>query len=234
MKMNSFDIIQKQIQKGGVVSPFLFLSPNLELLHWELYTYILSLLKDHDIDMQSLFHISDSDEAIKIEEIKKLLTHGEIKPRFKFQIFLIENISRMTTQAQNSCLKFFEEPWEGNIIILTNSSESWILDTILSRVQIISWATHIRARVSEFYYDMIYSHDHQQSDELIRYMFSSKLEKWEYIEFLKALIEYISQTWKYIWLLENIHDDINGILKNNFQGKYIADTYIMKLQNAKW
>jgi hypothetical protein len=34
-------------------------------------------------------------------------------------------------------LKFFEEPDITNIIFLTNASESGILDTILSRVQII-------------------------------------------------------------------------------------------------
>jgi len=34
-------------------------------------------------------------------------------------------------------LKFFEEPDVTNIIFLTNTSESGILDTILSRVQTI-------------------------------------------------------------------------------------------------
>lgn len=231
MLVNSFEIIQQQIIKGGEISPFLFLSPNLELLHWELYNYILWLLGEYNIDRQSLFHISDSSDAIKIEEIKKLLTHAEIKPRFQFQVFFVENISRMTIQAQNSCLKFFEEPWEGNIIILTNSSEAGILETILSRVQSISLQKNISRSGSEFYYDMIYSYIEHQSDELIRYMFSAKLEKHEYVEFLKSLIEYISRNRSHTWLLDEIHEDINGILKNNLQGKYIVDKYIMKLGN---
>jgi HEPN domain-containing protein len=144
---------------------------------------------------------------------------------------LIENISRMTTQAQNSCLKFFEEPWEGNIIILTNNSESWVLETILSRVQTISVSKSSHDWYSEFYYDMMYSYIEQQSDEIIRYMFSAKLEKTEYVEFLKALLEYISKNRTHIWLLDEIHEDINGILKNNLQGKYIVDKYIMKLSS---
>jgi len=227
--MSNFDVIQTQIEKGGEISPFLFLSPNLEILHWELYNYILWLLGEYNIDRQSLFYISDTPDAIKIEEIKKLLAHGEIKPRFQFQIFCIENSSRMTTQAQNSCLKFFEEPWEGNIIILTNSSESGILETILSRVQSISIQNNTSSSGSEFYYDMIYSYAEQQSDELIRYIFSAKLEKHEYVEFLKSLIEYIAKNRSHTWLLDEIHEDINGILKNNLQGKYIVDKYIMKL-----
>ncbi len=136
----------------------------------------------------------------------------------------------MTTQAQNSCLKFFEEPWEWNIIILTNSSESGVLETILSRVQSISMQKTNTSQISEFYYDMIYSHAQQQSDELIRYMFSAKLEKQDYVSFLMSLIEYISKNSEFIWLLDEIHEDVNGILKNNLQGKYIADKYIMKLR----
>ena len=231
-RVSNFDIIKNQIAKGGEISPFLFLSSNLEVLNSELQSYIRSLLHDYEIDMQSLFQIVDSSEALKIEEVKKLLSHGEIKPRFKFQIFLIENISRMTPQAQNSCLKFFEEPWEWNIIVLTNGSESGILDTILSRVQSISLQKNAHSSVSEFYYDMIYSNQEQQSDELLRYMFSAKLEKSEYIEFLKALTEYISKTQKNISLLDEILEDMNGILKNNLQWKYIVDKYIMKLK--KW
>lgn len=229
-QVNSFDIITSQIEKGGEISPFLFMSPHLEILHSDLHSFILWLLKKQGIDIQSLFQVSDSGEAIKIEEVKKLLSHWEIKPRFKFQVFLIENISRMTTQAQNSCLKFFEEPGEGNIIILTNNSESGVLETILSRVQTISVRKSWWAQISEFYYDMIYSHIQQQSDELVRYMFWAKLEKDEYVKFLTSLIQYIAKNQKYIGLLDEIHEDINGILKNNLQGKYIVDKYIMKLK----
>lgn len=230
MQVNKFNVLQQQIEKGGEISPFLFLSPNLEILHSELMSFVVWLLSEYNIDLQSLFHISDSTEAIKIEEIKKIITNGEIKPRFQFQVFLIENISRMTVQAQNSCLKFFEEPWEGNIILLTNSSQSGILETILSRVQTISLNKGILSSGSEFYYDMIQSYSQMQSDELVRYMFSAKLEKLEYVEFLKSLIEYISRNKVHIDLLDELHEDMNGILKNNLQGKYIADKYIMKLK----
>lgn len=229
--MNNFEIITTQIQKGGEISPFLFLSQNIEILQSDIYSFILSVLKQYNIDEQSLFHIADSPEAIKIDEIKKFLSAWEIKPRFAFQVFLIENISRMTTQAQNSCLKFFEEPWEGNIIILTNSSESGILETILSRVSIIQFSPKGRneAMGDDFYYSMIETHIQKSSDELVRYMFGAKLEKSDYFVFLKTLIEYISKTWEFISLLDELHEDINGILNNNLQGKYIVDKYIMKL-----
>ena len=71
-QVNSFEILKNQIEKGGEISPFLFLSPNLEILHSELYSYISHLFSEYDIDMQSLFHISESAEALKIEEINEL------------------------------------------------------------------------------------------------------------------------------------------------------------------
>lgn len=95
------------------------------------------LLQQFQIDKNSLFVLEDTGESIKIEEIRKFLSSANEKPRFLFQVFIIENISRLTLQSANACLKFLEEPGFGNIIFLTNQSEAEVLDTILSRVQTI-------------------------------------------------------------------------------------------------
>lgn len=139
MMLNSFlqKNIAEKIKKGESMSPFLFLSSNLELISSEVESLAKILLKEHDIDINSLFLLRDTAESIKIEEMRSFLSKGNEKPRFKFQIFLIENISRMTLQSANAALKFFEEPGYGNIIFLTNLSEADVLDTILSRVQVI-------------------------------------------------------------------------------------------------
>lgn len=226
----SFQKISEAVMQKGEVSPFLFLSENLELLHANILAYLEGLRIEQGVDAQSIFHLSDSGESLKIAELKQFIAHGDVRPRFAFQVFVIENISRMTHQAQNACLKFFEEPWEGNIIILTDTSESWVLETILSRVQIIRTADVKQSENLEFYTSMIRSHTQQTSDELVRYFFSGKYEKEEYMKFLYALIEYIQQTGTYIHLLDEIHEDISWILKNNLQGRYIVDKYIMNLQ----
>ena len=230
--------IESSIQKGEQTAPFLFLWDNLELLHWELLWDIRMLLKKYEIDIQSLFHLEDDGANIKISEVKNFLSHGDIRPRFAFQVFFIENISRMTTQAQNACLKFFEEPWVGNIIILTNTSKSWILDTILSRVQIISSSQSLtftfsqkRDNTQSFYHSLIESHISKSSNELVRYFFSGKYEKDEYVNFLEELIWYIANSGNFLEFLDEIHEDIWGISKNNLQGRYIVDKYIMKLGN---
>jgi hypothetical protein len=64
---------------------------------------------------------------------------------------------------------------------------------------------------------------------LVRYFFSGKYEKDEYMVFLKTLIEYIWSKRVQMNLLDEIHEDIWGILKNNLQGRYVVDKYIMKL-----
>lgn len=232
--------INRLVRQGGQIAPLLFLWENPELLHAELLGDIHILLKEYEIDTQSLFHLEDDGESLKIWEVKNFLSHGDIRPRFAFQVFFIENISRMTTQAQNACLKFFEEPGKGNIIILTNNAKSWVLDTILSRVQIISSShssfldfnfSQKRNNTQSFYYSMIESHVLKNSDELVRYFFSGKYEKWEYINFLEELVWYITNSGNFLELLDEIHEDIWGISKNNLQGRYIVDKYIMKLRN---
>lgn len=70
---NNFSEIEKKIQKGGEISPFLFLSSNLEILHHELESYLLALLQERSIDKQSLFHLKDNGENLKISEVKQFI-----------------------------------------------------------------------------------------------------------------------------------------------------------------
>lgn len=135
----------------------------------------------------------DTGETLKIEEVKQFMTQAQNKPRFAFQIFYIERFSRMTPQAQNACLKFLEEPGEGNIVILTNPSEAGILETILSRVQNYTFFSGEHTQTHQFFHDMIVSHTQKKSDELVRYFFSAKLEKQEYLAFLQTVLSYIMQ-----------------------------------------
>lgn len=229
MLSNTFSLLQKKIDEKGEISPFLFLYSNPELFHSQLISECHALLWDYQIDAQSLFVLSDDGKNIKIEELKKFLTPADTRPRFQFQIFVIENISRMTTQAQNACLKFFEEPGVGNLIFLTNPSEAWILETIVSRVQIHDVRHNTQSEKNDFFYSLISSHVSGKSQEMIRYFFSEKYEKEEYIDFLKTLVSYIAKTGNYTQLLSQLEEDINGIIKNNLQARYIVDKYIMEL-----
>ena len=54
------------------------------------------------------------------------------------QVYIINNAERLNTQAANSILKFLEEPEPNIIAILVTNNKYSLLDTIVSRCQIIS------------------------------------------------------------------------------------------------
>lgn len=231
MNVDIFKILAEKIEKGGENSPFLLLNPNLELFHPQLESFIKSLLLKQEMDVLSLFVLADTGESIKIEEIKNFLGNAQIRSRFAFQVFIIENFSRATIQAQNSCLKMLEEPGEWNIFILTNQSESWILETILSRVQIFSTKKNLQNDSSQiqFFLHLIESYKEKQSMELLRYISKEKIEKQEAIFFLQALVEYIRKTGKLWHFLGKISDDIGAIEKYNANPRSIVDLYVLRI-----
>lgn len=228
MKDNLVNIIN-QIEKGEEISPFLFLGTNIELLDSQVKQIWNELLEKFDVPKVNFSVLDDNGENIKIKDIKEFIKPWELGTPYKFQIFLIENVSRMTLASFNSCLKFFEEPWVQNIIFLTNKSESWIIDTILSRVQIIHlWGT-TQTFENNFYFSMLDSYLKTKSSEIFSYFFRNKLEKKEYTDFLKNMIFYSKKHWVFLDLLEEIDEDITLIETNNVNAKWVVDKYLLKI-----
>lgn len=237
MKMNNNLFMDKftwKLSSGLVPSPYLFLSNNLELLNQNLEILSKELLSKFNIPDANLFILKDNSEKIKISNIKEFFKQSNIKTPYEFQIFLIENISRMTLQSANSCLKLFEEPWDWNIIFMTNKSESWILETILSRVQIENAVNGLKQFTNtniknEFFINLIDSYITQKKLDLVSYFFSSKLEKTEYIWFLNTLLNYWKSKLLFIDFLEELSQDIYSVEQNNVNIRYIVDKYILKI-----
>lgn len=228
--INFDEFLSKKIDKGEEISPFLFTGKNLEILNKTVYDLWIKILNKYDINKINLFTLKDDQEKIKIKEIKEFIEKSNTRGSDKFQIFFIENISRLTTQSSNSLLKFFEEPWIWNIIFTTNIWENNILDTILSRVQIIDFWWQKTNKKNNFYQDIIKNFIEENWNELINYIFKSKLEKQDYIDFLENLIIYFKENLININLLEEINEDINLIKQNNLNAKYIADKWIIKIK----
>ncbi|EST10334.1 DNA polymerase III subunit delta' [Sporolactobacillus laevolacticus] len=55
------------------------------------------------------------------------------------KVFIIEQAEKMTTQAENSLLKFIEEPHPGTLALLVTEHIHQLLDTIISRCQVLSF-----------------------------------------------------------------------------------------------
>jgi DNA polymerase III delta prime subunit len=227
--LDKIEKIIKQIEKGEELSPFLFIGQNSDLLNSRVEEMIFKIFINFDIPKINLIKLEDNWENIKIQEIKEFVKKWELGSPYKFQIFFLENISRLTLQSSNSCLKFFEEPWIQNIIFLTNSWENWILDTILSRVQIINLWLNKNIEQSNFYFNLLDNYLEKRNSEIFSYFFRNKLEKFEYIEFLKNLIIYSKKNFVLINLIEEIDEDINLIEKNNVNAKSIVDKYLLKI-----
>lgn len=231
LRVNNYtDILYEYLDGRGEKTPLLFLWSNQELISSKLESTLKNFMKERNLDISSLFFFPDTGESFKIDQVKEILTQSSLRARLWVQIFFIERIERFTPEAFNACLKFFEEPGEGNKIILSNPSESGILETILSRVQKIYTGENTFFSAHPFYFSLLQEHM-AGWDGLVRYFFSEKLEKADYVAFLKTLTlfsqEYmLPQREFYI----SIEEDIQGIMKNNLQAKYVVDRYILMIR----
>lgn len=223
------DRILDQINKDEWISPCLFLGENLELINADIIQMAQKILQEKNIPLSYLYTLTDSWEKIKIAEIKSFIEPSYSNPGYPIQIFCIENISRFTLQSANSCLKFFEEPWKNNVIFLTNTSESWILETILSRVQTFQLWGKLQTLQNPYFQSLIKEISEWNNTQALNYFYKAKIEKEEYIDFLKNIIYFAKINFIFIEKLSEIESDIQAISQNNVNAKYIIDKYLLTL-----
>lgn len=223
--------LKTKIKQGASNSPCLFLWSNIELINSKVKDFSNELLNEFGIPKSYLYIFENDSSKIKIKDIKNFVELSKTKSTYKFQIFLIENIWNLTIKAWNSLLKILEEPWVDNIFFLTSTWENSILETILSRVQIINLWNNKILQKSTFYYDLIEKYKKNNNKEIFSYFYLNKLDKEEYIIFLENLILFFKKNiseinLKNIW---EIDSDINWIKQNNLLAKNIVDKWLMIL-----
>jgi len=69
----------------------------------------------------------------------------------------------------------------------------------------------------------------KKSPEIFSYFFRNKLEKDDYLKFLKNMILYSKKYGVFLDLLIELDEDINLIQGNNVNAKYIVDKYLLKI-----
>lgn len=83
--------------------------------------------------------VETNDLWLKKENIDKLQKDFNFKPIVgKRKIYIIKNAEKIRESLANTLLKFIEEPEEGIIAILVTDNKAKILDTIISRCQVVS------------------------------------------------------------------------------------------------
>ncbi|RYL89845.1 DNA polymerase III subunit delta' [Sporolactobacillus sp. THM19-2] len=79
-------------------------------------------------------------QSIKKNQIALLLKEFSYRgAESSRKIFIIEDADKLTVQAENSLLKFIEEPHPGTLALLTTDHVHQLLDTIISRCQVLSF-----------------------------------------------------------------------------------------------
>jgi len=82
------------------------------------------------------FYLRTNETSIKKEAVENLVRRMNRKPtESEYKVYVIEAFEKLTPQAENSVLKFLEEPPEKTIAILLTIDKSSILPTIHSRSQ---------------------------------------------------------------------------------------------------
>ncbi len=91
-----------------------------------------------------------SDEAsIGVDLIRQIQSDVAIKPMYsKHKVYVIEDATKMTDQAQNCLLKTFEEPPPYVVVILLSNNYDALLETIRSRAQ--------RINFNKYTYEQVY------------------------------------------------------------------------------
>jgi len=127
---------------------------------------------------------------IKKEQLDELQREFNTKAIYGTKkIYIINEAEKMNSSAANSLLKFLEEPVKNIIAILITNNIYQLLDTIVSRCQIIS----LRKNKSKFEsnQELIANHIFLQYDKRIEFL--NELSDINYIESVKKFVDYFEK-----------------------------------------
>lgn len=110
----------------------------------KLINYILSMKGEFDLstlEKNSDFTIISPDSnTIKTEEIEKLKEKYKTKSfNGNIRVYIIDGAEKLNDYSANKLLKFLEEPEDNIIAVLLTDNKSSVLNTIVSRCQIIRY-----------------------------------------------------------------------------------------------
>lgn len=166
------------------------------------------------------FLFLDSREAA-ISDVRKFQWNLSLKSyNSKFKVGVIDNADLLKKDSQNCLLKTLEEPTRNTILILIASFEKMLLDTVLSRTQIIRFAPFSFEKIKEELAKM----GESEADEISKISFGKMGYAIEFSEDKKKLknfkkifkdIEeaYTSQISERFDYIKRITDDKNDILE---------------------
>jgi DNA polymerase-3 subunit delta' len=132
------------INHGRLSHTYMFEGDTIETLRRKSEFFALKILGETERNSKLLnegnhpdfYYLRTDETTIKKEDVEQLVRVMHKKPtESEYKVYVIEAFEKLTPQAENSLLKFLEEPPEKTIAILLTIDKSSILPTIHSRAQ---------------------------------------------------------------------------------------------------
>ena len=153
-------------------------------------------LIDRD-SLSSFIFVNSSDKVLKKDSFEEIINRFTKRPILTdYNVYIVNNASRMNSFASNAILKFLEEPYDNVIGFFVTNNLNTILPTIKSRCQIISCNYDLDKSKDylefkddiNFYFDKIC-----KGDGLIynKKLLSKFKERIEYEKFFTAMMYYV-------------------------------------------
>jgi len=110
-----------------------------------------SCIKVHSGNHPDIMHVKIQGLSIHVDDIRKLLTDIKKKPyEDGTKVYIIHESDKMTEGAQNALLKTLEEPPGHAVIILLAKNQYSLLETIVSRCQVLRFRRASEREIGDF------------------------------------------------------------------------------------
>ncbi|MDO4594823.1 MAG: DNA polymerase III subunit delta' [Tissierellia bacterium] len=161
------EILKKQLENNSISHAYLFEGideeENLKRAKEFAQNIFLKENISKSLDLNEDFRlIQDINGVITIDEIRAFRKDLFLKPHNgKIKVYIIHNCHNLRKESANAMLKSLEEPSEFAVIILTANNRGNLLNTILSRCQIIHFddckkdSQVDKSKLSEIIYDIL-------------------------------------------------------------------------------
>ena len=174
----------------------------------------------------NIFLIEPISESIRKDQINSMIHEGHMSSiTDKARIYIIKDAEKMNRASSNTLLKTLEEPSNDNYIILLCSNINTLLETIVSRCQIIRFKPINKLQVE----DLLMKKD-IESDKafLLSELFSSFDEAYDFYNNSNAYLDYILKSFNNLSLNKDIYLDYI-FNKNHFSNKQNVILYLQSL-----
>lgn len=217
-------ILKNQLEKDNIFHAYIFEGDKNTVR--EEYLDFSKKVLNADIDINNIIQvIKPKNENISIDTIRLLNRFAYEKPaKYSYKIFVIEDAHYMRDESQNAILKTLEELPKYTIVIMTTDNRFKLLDTIISRCQIIDLkGENIPDFDKSLYEDLSYI----ISKVLDGRVYSVFKEK----DKIKYLSEYKNDTLS--MLVKLVSDSILGIYSINNKNYYSLVDRLSLISNNK-